>query len=75
MEGSQNLWMPLINADKIVKFDQIDNTSEGFEIPTKNSIPLNIIYDGFRNCIWFAESAVGKIGRLDLTTYEINAPH
>ena len=74
MDGSQNLWMPLINADKIVKFDPIDNTFEGFEIPTKNSIPLNIIYDGFRNYLWFTKSVVGKIGRLVLTTYGINAP-
>lgn len=71
MDESQNLWMSLIHANKIVKFNSNNKTFEGFDIPTKNSIPLNIIYDSFRNYIWFTESAVGKIGRLDLTTYEI----
>lgn len=71
MDESQNLWMSLIHANKIVRFNMNDKTFEGIDIPTKNSIPLNIIYDRFRNYIWFTESAVGKIGRLDLTTYEI----
>lgn len=70
-DESQNLWVPVMHANKIVKFNTINKTFEGFEIPSKNSIPLNIIYDKFRNYVWFTESAVGKIGRLDLTTDEI----
>jgi streptogramin lyase len=48
MDESQNIWMTSIHANKIVKFNSIDKTFEGFDIPTKNSIPLNIIYDRIR---------------------------
>lgn len=71
IDESQNLWMPVMHANKIVKFNTINSIFEEFEIPSENSVPLSIIYDEFRDYIWFTESVVGKIGRLDLGTDEI----
>ena len=69
-DNNQNLWMSMMKSNKIVKFDTVDKNFEEYDIPTKNSSPANIIYDEYRNCIWFVE-LIGQLGKLDLDTKEI----
>ena len=69
-DNNQNLWMSIMKSNKIVKFDYLNNNFVEFDIPTPFSMPSNIIYDEFRNCIWFVELK-GQFGKLDLYTKKI----
>jgi copper transport protein len=70
IDKNQNIWMTVIQENSILKYDTNKNEFETFEIPTANSRPLGIIYDGNNDYIWFAES-IGKIGRLDIKSETI----
>ena len=62
IDDNQNIWMTVIQDNSILKYDINKNEFETFRIPTENSRPLGIIYDGNNEYIWFAESK-GKIGQ------------
>ena len=50
--------MSVIQANSIVKFDSKTNNFTEYEIPTKNSRPLGLIFDKNNNYIWFTETMV-----------------
>ncbi|HJU60344.1 MAG TPA: copper resistance protein CopC, partial [Nitrososphaeraceae archaeon] len=71
IDNNENIWMTVIQDNSILKYDINKNKFETFRIPTENSRPAGIIYDENNDYIWFAESAVGKIGRLDIKSKTI----
>src|SRR5215204_3771727 len=70
IDDQQNLWMSLVQANSIIKFDSKTNNFTTYDIPTDNSRPLGLIFDKKNNFIWFAES-IGKLGKIDLNTGNI----
>jgi len=70
IDNQQNLWMSLVQANSIVKFDSKTNNFTEYEIPTQNSRPLALLYDKNNNYIWFTE-AIGKLGKIDVNTGDI----
>jgi len=70
IDDQQNLWMSLVQANSIVKFDSKTNNFTEYEIPTQNSRPLALLYDKNNNYIWFTE-AIGKLGKIDVNTGDI----
>jgi copper transport protein len=69
MDGSGNLWIPVVQANKIVKFDVAGEQFTAYDIPTTGSTPVGISVDRQGN-VWFAEAA-GMIGRIDPATGNI----
>jgi len=67
IDNDGNLWMPTVQANKIMKFEPLNNKFSTFDIPTANSQPVGIAVDRKDNSIWFAE-AIGKVGRVDPVT-------
>ncbi|HEY9677650.1 MAG TPA: hypothetical protein V6C76_06560 [Drouetiella sp.] len=61
--GSDSLWFPETNTNKIARIDSKRKITE-FSIPTAGSKPMDIQH-GPDDAMWFTESAVGKIGRID----------
>jgi copper transport protein len=55
-----NIWIAIINKDKIVKYIPDSNTFEEIQLP-KRSLPFALAID-VEGKIWFTESATGKIG-------------
>lgn len=62
-----NLWMPVVQANKIVRFSPATEQFDQFDIPTPNSRPVGIAVDPRDGGIWVAEST-GKIARVDPAT-------
>jgi virginiamycin B lyase len=73
--GSDSLWFPETNTNKIARIDASRKITE-YAIPTSGSKPLDIQH-GSEGAMWFAESGVGKIGRIDstgkITEYKVGA--
>jgi streptogramin lyase len=69
MDGSGNLWIPVVQANKIVKFDVAGEQFTAYDIPTTGSTPVGISVDRQGN-VWFAEAA-GRIGKVDPATGKI----
>lgn len=69
MDGSGNLWIPVVQANKIVKFDVAGERFTAYNIPTTGSTPVGISVDRQGN-VWFAEAA-GRIGKVDPATGRI----
>lgn len=68
-DNNGSLWIPVVEANKIVRFDTAAETFSSYEIPTSNSQPAGIAADRSGN-IWFAEVA-GKIAKIDPATGNI----
>jgi copper transport protein len=69
-DGEGNLWMPVVQANKVVKFSPADRSFAQFDIPTPDSRPVGIAVDSSGSNIWLAEST-GRIARIDVSTGEI----
>jgi copper transport protein len=70
MDGNGGLWMPIVQANKVAKFDPATEKFTLYDIPTPLALPIGIAADSSGN-IWLAESGVGKIGKIDSATGEI----
>lgn len=55
-----NIWIPIVNKDKILKFIPDSNTFEEISL-AKGSLPFALAIDN-EGKIWFTESGPGKIG-------------
>jgi copper transport protein len=69
MDNNGNLWVPVIQANKIVKFDAASEKFSSYDIPTAESLPVGISVDQQGN-LWLAE-AIGKIAKIDPATGNI----
>ncbi|HJS63679.1 MAG TPA: copper resistance protein CopC [Nitrososphaeraceae archaeon] len=70
IDDNQNLWLSNIQNNSILKYDSKNNKFESLIIPTKDSRPLNLLFDKDNESIWFVESA-GKLGKIDARTNNI----
>jgi copper transport protein len=70
-DNDQNIWMTVMQENSLLKYDKDKNDFETFQIPTENARPAGLIHDEINNAIWFTESGVGKIGKLDIQTGNI----
>ncbi|MGI0020891.1 MAG: DUF4149 domain-containing protein, partial [Nitrososphaera sp.] len=68
-DGEGNLWMPVVQANQVVKFIPGNESFAQFDIPTPESRPVGISADRSGN-IWLAEST-GRIALIDVATGEI----
>jgi virginiamycin B lyase len=59
-----NVWLTLMNANKLARFDPRTQAWKLFPVPTANSGPHGLTADGEGN-IWFTENRAGKIGKLN----------
>src|SRR5690606_32112560 len=69
MDRNGNLWIPIVQANTVVKFDPASETFVSYDIPTPMSRPAGIATDRQGN-IWFAEAA-GYIAKIDPDTGNI----
>jgi copper transport protein len=69
IDNSGNLWIPISQSNKVVKFVQQTQQFIPYDIPTADSEPVGIISDSQGN-IWFTE-AIGKIARIDINSGRI----
>lgn len=65
-----NVWLTLMNANKLARFDPRTRAWKLFPVPTPNSGPHGLVADREGN-IWFTENRAGKIGKLDPSTGKI----
>jgi virginiamycin B lyase len=65
-----NVWLTLMNANKLARFDPRTRTWKLYPVPTPNSGPHGLTADGEGN-IWFTENRAGKIGKLDPSTGKV----
>src|SRR5919109_5565599 len=69
MDSSGNLWVPISQANKVVKFMAQTEQFASYDIPTAQAEPVGIITDSQGN-IWFTE-AIGKIAKIDVNSGNI----
>jgi copper transport protein len=72
-----NIWIAIINKDKIIKYDQNDEFEE-IVIPGKDNLPFALALDTDGK-IWFTSTGTGKIGYIDpkdnkVTQFSANPP-
>ena len=70
IDSKNNLWLSDTINNKIYNFITLNNSFTSYDIPTKQSNPLAMVYDDYRNVVWFVES-IGKLGKLDLNSKNI----
>ncbi|HEV2387645.1 MAG TPA: hypothetical protein VGS20_10365 [Candidatus Acidoferrales bacterium] len=64
------VWLTLMNADKLARFNPRTRQWKLFPVPTANAGPHGLTADAKGN-IWFTENRAGKIGQLDPATGKI----
>src|ERR671923_1983973 len=69
MDNSGNLWVPLSQSNKVVKFMPQTVQFASYDIPTAQAEPVGIMTDSQGN-VWFTE-AIGKIAKIDVNTGKI----
>ncbi len=69
MDNSGNLWMPIVQPNKVYRFSPQSGEFAVLDIPTPDSRPVAITADGDGR-LWMAES-VGKIAMIDPATGKI----
>jgi len=62
MDGNGSLWMPIVQANKVAKFDPTTENFSSYDIPTPSAMPAGIATDNSGN-VWFAEAA-GRIANI-----------
>jgi copper transport protein len=70
MDGNGSLWAPIVQANKVVKFDPASESFSSYDIPTPNAGPVGIASDRSGN-IWFAQAGTGSIAKIDPATGKI----
>jgi copper transport protein len=69
MDSSGNLWVPISQANKVIKFMPQTEQFASYDVPTAQAEPVGIITDSQGN-IWFTE-AIGKIAKIDVNSGNI----
>jgi len=59
-----NIWITIVNKDKILKYLPETDTFEEITLPDKQSLPFALTIDEDGN-IWYSASGTGKIGFID----------
>jgi copper transport protein len=69
IDSSGNIWVPLSQSNKVIKFMPQSEQFVSYDIPTAQAEPVGIMTDSQGN-IWFTE-AIGKIAKIDVNTGNI----
>jgi streptogramin lyase len=69
MDNNGSLWMPVLQANKVVKFDPKSEKFSSYNIPTPGAEPT-VIMTASNGSVWFTE-AIGKIAKIDANTGKI----
>jgi copper transport protein len=69
MDNNGSLWMPVLQANKVVKFDPKSEKFSSYNIPSPGAEPT-VIMTASNGTIWFTE-AIGKIAKIDVNTGKI----
>jgi copper transport protein len=69
IDNDGNLWMPILESNKVAKYTPATGQFTFYDIPTANAEPAGIITDSQGN-VWFAE-AIGKIAKIDVSSGKI----
>ncbi len=69
-DADDNIWITLLEKNRILKYHPNTDKFEEFVIPTDNSGPFALAMNASGD-IWFSESRAGKIGFIDSETFEI----
>ena len=69
IDNSGNIWIPISQADKVVRFMPQTEQFVSYDIPTAQAEPVGIMTDSQGN-VWFAE-AIGKIAKIDVNSGNI----
>jgi len=59
-----NIWITVVNKDRILKYISEQDTFEEFVLPNKGSLPFALTIDEDGK-IWYSATGVGKIGFID----------
>ena len=59
-----NIWITVVNKDRILKYVPEQDTFEEFVLPNKGSLPFALTIDEDGK-IWYSATGVGKIGFID----------
>ncbi len=59
-----NIWIAIVNKDRIVKYVPEQDEFEEVVLPDKQSLPLSLTLDNDGN-LWYAAAGIGKIGFID----------
>jgi copper transport protein len=70
MDGNGSLWMPIVQPNKVAKFDPASEQFLSYDIPTPNAGPVGIASDR-SGSIWLAEAGIGSIANIDPATGKI----
>ena len=65
-----NIWITIINKDKILKYLPEHDTFEEITLPNRQSLPFPLTIDKNGN-IWYAAVSTGKIGYVDPSNNQI----
>lgn len=69
MDSNGSLWMPVLESNKIVKFEPKSEKFSSYDIPTADAEPVAIMTDS-NGSVWFTE-AIGKIAKIDASSGKI----
>ena len=61
---NDNIWITIVNKDRILKYLPEEDTFEEIVLPDKQSLPLALTVDS-NGKIWYSAAGVGKIGFID----------
>ncbi len=59
-----NIWITVVNKDRILKYVPEQDTFEEFVLPNKGSLPFALTIDE-NGKIWYSATGIGKIGFID----------
>jgi len=59
-----NIWITIVNKDRILKYIPEQDTFEEFVLPNKESLPFALAIDEDGK-IWYSATGIGKIGFID----------
>jgi len=59
-----NIWITIVNKNKILKYLPDDDVFKVLELPEKESLPFALSIDSDGN-IWYTATGIGKIGYID----------
>jgi len=65
-----NIWITILNKDKILKYLPEEDIFEEIVLPDKQSLPFALTIDEDGN-IWYSTTGAGKIGYIDPQTNEL----
>ena len=65
-----NIWITIVNKDRILKYLPEEDTFEEIVLPDKQSLPFALTTDKDGK-IWYSTTGVGKIGYIDPQTNEL----